>query len=358
MSESQSQSDAIESTRRWYRGDFHAHTDSSDGHHTPPELAQVGRAEGLDFFAITDHNSIEAFPRLDQDPGILIMHGIEVTLSDGHFNVLGADRWLDWMEHVCVGKLKLEQLVGKYKTPSELMRRTAEQGLLNSINHPLLQPWEWRDRATELSNLHCLEIWNDPSWPDNARDNPRAVALWTDLLNAGYRITAIGGSDYHRPAPRPTDPPKPPDRLGSPSTYVHAVELSTPAILDALRQHRAIVSMGARVDFHARVDATVYGIGDEVSQVNAPIEFTAIILDGVSSARAQIIKNGNVIVEKILDASNARLQYGDSINPNHSDWYRFDVFDDEGQMLAITNPIFTGARREPAQKTWGDFVRG
>ncbi len=80
----------------------------------------------------------------------------------------------------------------------------------------------------------CLEIWNGPSWPDYRQANPEAVDLGTDWLNAGYRITAIDGSDYHHPVPAP-EPPKPPDRLGLPSTYVYAEHLSGGAILAGLR---------------------------------------------------------------------------------------------------------------------------
>ena len=62
------------------------------------------------------------------------------------------------------------------------------------INHPLLTPWEWRDADTMLDHLDALEIWNDPTWPDNAWANPGAVDYWTRLLNAGYRITALDGA--------------------------------------------------------------------------------------------------------------------------------------------------------------------
>ncbi|MBI3360546.1 MAG: CehA/McbA family metallohydrolase, partial [Chloroflexi bacterium] len=156
----------------WYRGDFHCHTNHSDGVHTPPELVEVAKAAGLDFFAITDHNRIGAYPGFGDDPGLLVIPGIEVTIKDGHFNVFGVDAELDWIGDICGGGQSLPRLKGNYQTSSDLMRRMAAQGLLNSINHPLLRPWAWEDSTTDVRNLHCLEIWNDPSWPDNKRDNP------------------------------------------------------------------------------------------------------------------------------------------------------------------------------------------
>ena len=218
----------------WYHGEFHAHTYYSDGDYSPNQLIELALAEGLDFLAITDHNTIDAFREVSQEPDLLIIPGLEVTLTEGHFNVFGISGWLDWMEPICVGQITTS-LTGQFRTTTDLIRHIAATGLLTSMNHPLLKPWEWRDETTDLRFLNCLEIWNDPSWPDNVQANPRAVALWTDSLNAGYRLTGIGGSDYHRPAPRPGEN-KPAERLGLPCTYVYASELSTPAILAGLRQ--------------------------------------------------------------------------------------------------------------------------
>lgn len=38
------------------RGDLHAHTDWSDGRHTLQEMVEAAKAEGLEYFAITDHS--------------------------------------------------------------------------------------------------------------------------------------------------------------------------------------------------------------------------------------------------------------------------------------------------------------
>lgn len=43
----------------WYRGDFHVHTNASDGAYPPSLVAGIAKAEGLDFVAITDHNTID-----------------------------------------------------------------------------------------------------------------------------------------------------------------------------------------------------------------------------------------------------------------------------------------------------------
>ena len=44
--------------RRWRAGDLHAHTVHSDGGLTVPELVALAAERGLDFLAVTDHNTV------------------------------------------------------------------------------------------------------------------------------------------------------------------------------------------------------------------------------------------------------------------------------------------------------------
>ena len=334
----------------WYRGDFHAHTNFSDGHYPPPELVGVARAEGLDFFAITDHNTIDAYPHFGNPPDLLVIPGLEVTVKAGHFNVFGLEGQPDWL-----ASATWPNLDGPYNTMTGLMEQIAGEGLLNSINHPLLHPWEWRDGATDLRHVHCLEIWNDPSWPDNKQANPQAVDLWAAWLKAGYRLTAIGGSDYHRPDPAPNQN-KPPERLGLPSTYVYAENLSGAAILAGLRRRQVYVSMGVQVSFQAQANGRIYEIGADLGELRGDLAFAATVYNCPATAQAQIVKNDEIVAETQVTEGKASLDYAATIDPAQAAWYRLDVWGQDGQMLAITNPIFAGPRREPALRTYGDFV--
>jgi len=338
----------------WYQGDFHAHTNFSDGVHSPADLVDVARSEGLDFFAITDHNTIEAYAKFGEVPDILIIPGIEITLKEGHYNVFGLAGDFDWLSDVCVWPAPLSHLTGHYNTPTKLMHRAAEQGLLNSINHPLLPPWDWLDYEAALRNVHCLEIWNDPSWPDNKWANPQAVDMWTRWLNAGYRITALGGSDYHRPQPKPGED-KPAERLGLPRTWVYAEELSGAAILAGVVEHRIYVTMGPQVTFQADVNGTSYGIGADLGKVEGTIEFKATVSHQFP-VQAQLIKSGDVMAQVSLKEGSGPLQYTENLTPPDSAWYRFDVLDPNRQILAVTNPIFVGPSRKPSALMYGDFI--
>jgi hypothetical protein len=220
------------------------------------------------------------------------------------------------------------------------MRRTGGEGLLNSINHPLLRPWAWEHAETDLRHVHCLEIWNDPSWPDNVTGNPRAVTLWTELLNAGYRITGIGGSDFHRPTR--------PSRLRS---WAGPAPTFTPRSSRGGRLSRPCASEAPPGE-----EPKVYGIGDDLGIRGGRIDLVAAVADSPLPGAARIVRNGTVLAEARLQDGAAALRVSEVLDPAAPAWYRLDVLDDAGLVLAITNPIFAGPRLEPERFRFGDFV--
>lgn len=339
----------------WYRGDFHVHTSvSGDGATAhPTAVAEMAKDEGLDFLAITDHNTIEALAQVRSSRGVVVIPGMEVTLGTGHFNVFGIEGWQPWMEHLGLSEKDRSMTLG-HATGAGLMRRSAEAGLLTSINHPVLAPWAWEEEATDLRFVHCLEVWNDPYWPDNRFANPAAVKLWTRWLDSGLRITAIGGSDYHYPPG--LEEGKPGERLGYPSTYVGAGDLSVDAIIDGLRHRRAYVTIGPRVAFHAVVDETVYVIGDEVKIWDGEIELAASVeLSTVTAAHARIVSHTGVVAEQPVHRELSGLRWTVGVHPTPAEWYRLEVIGPDGELLAITNPIFFGSQQAPHLQTYGDF---
>jgi hypothetical protein len=325
----------------WYRGDFHVHTNASmDGDYPPNLVAGLAKTEGLDFVTITDHNSIEGLRALDPELDFPVVPGIEVTLDKGDFNVFGVPEKRPWMDDI-YGHPKSVPLPERYQNVSELFQQIAGEGFLNSINHPLLNTWEWGYGFSDLRQVHCVELWNDLYYPGNAQANPKTVELWTGWLNAGHRVVAIGGSDYHYP-PRP-ELGLYGERLGQPTTYVYSGELSVPAILDGVRRGRVYVSRGPQVEFQAAVNGHTFMIGDDLDERSGSIEFAVTISDAPDSAHVQIVKNGAIIAkEKLVDGKN-EVRFQDHIDPAHPAWYRLEALDLERQALVITNPIFVNS---------------
>jgi hypothetical protein len=307
----------------------------------------------MDFLTITDHNTLAAYPNFGPHDDLCIIPGIEVTYADGHYNVFGVNKAAAWQGRVTNGPIVIKHSEANID-PDEVLAQSAAAGLLNSINHPLLPPWAWLFPETDLRDIHCLEIWNDPSWPDNRVGNPLAVEMWTRWLNAGHRITAIGGSDYHRPVNKPGNI-KPPDRLGSPRTYVYAEELSGAAILEGLRRRQVYVSMGPQVEFSALHNGILYPIGADLGVQSGTVALTGQVA-ACGRGVARLLANGKIIQESLLYGDSATLTASVELDPATPVWFRLDVLDGNGLMLAITNPIYAGPTPTPTLNTYGDFV--
>jgi hypothetical protein len=345
---------ALNTTPGWYRGELHAHTTFSDGALTPQELIALASAQGLDFLAITDHNSIQAFQHPIPMNEVLIIPGAEITMENGHFNAFGLTGHQDWMEAVFIWpqKLQEEDLAG---SAEDLIREISAAGHLVSINHPLLTPWAWEIGSLPLSVFDCLEVWNDPSWPDNRQANPAALDMWTRWLNEGYRLTAVGGSDYHRPRPQ-EGLDKPAERLGYPATFIYTERLSGSALLESLRQMRAYVSLGPRIWLEGRLGGKTYTIGADLGTITGLFEVAGSVSAVGRPMTARIIRNGICVQETTGSGEEMGVKYQEQLREAEPAWFRLDVLDQNGNILAFTNPIFTGPRPTPAKLRFEDFL--
>jgi len=336
----------------WYRGDFHTHTHASDGIYPADILAGIAKAEGLDFIAISDHNTITGLDELGDTQDFLVIPGLEITFDKGHFNVFGINGWQDWMEEICGDQIQVS-MPARYKTINRLMQEISAGGLLNSINHPLLPPWDWLYGDTDLRHLHCLELWNDLYWPGHVTGNPAAVAMWTKWLNAGIRITAIGGSDYHYP-PRPEEK-KFGERLGMPATYVFADELSTAGVLDGLRKRRAYVTKGIQLDFRAAINGVSYIMGTDLGVQRGAVDFIVSIPYQPKPIHVHLVKNGEVIAQEKAKGRDIDIQFRHEVEGSKPDWFRLEITGQDGDVLAITNPFFFGPDTKPDGYQFVDF---
>jgi hypothetical protein len=70
-------------------GVVHVHTTLSDGGGTPEEVIEAARAAGLDFVALTDHGSLDAWDYRGYHDDVLVIVGTEISTTDGHLLALG-----------------------------------------------------------------------------------------------------------------------------------------------------------------------------------------------------------------------------------------------------------------------------
>jgi hypothetical protein len=194
--------------RRWLAGDLHTHTVHSDGILTVAGLACLARERGLDFLAVTDHNTTSHhadLPAAAAHAGVLLLPGFELTTDLGHSNCFCADGWVDF----------------RGSADDWLVDAEARGGLL-SVNHPCLGDMSWRLPMERRPPL--LEVWHS-SWD-------RHVSQPLDWWHAWGAGIPIGGSDFHRFG-----------RDGLPGEPTTWVEVEGEDVLGGLRAGRVAISI-------------------------------------------------------------------------------------------------------------------
>ncbi|WP_244501093.1 CehA/McbA family metallohydrolase [Streptomyces sp. TP-A0874] len=216
---------------RWFAGDLHAHTEHSDGELTVEELARLAAGEGLDFLAVTDHNTTSHHPLLaaaGARQGITLLPGQEVTTDLGHANVYGDTGWID------------------FRTDADDWLEQAEGGGgFLSVNHPLAGDCAWQREFAGPRPRH-VELWHH-SWTDRRHGAPLA---WSRAWRPD--VIPLGGSDFHRPAQG-----RPP---GAPTTWVLAESSDRADLLRALAAGRTAVSAGPRAPLLLRCGAELLAL--------------------------------------------------------------------------------------------------
>jgi hypothetical protein len=217
--------------RRWLAGDLHAHTVHSDGAMTVPELACLAVSRGLDFVAVTDHNTIShhaELPAAAARYGVTLIPGQEVTTAHGHAGVLGDTGWIDFR-----------------RSPDDWLDAAERGGGVMSVNHPIAGPVSWLHPMRRRPPL--VEVWHW-SWLDLSWTTP--LAWWQAWDPAAI---PVGGSDWHRHG---SDAP-----LGTPTTWVECAEAEPDAILGGLRSGRVAISADRDGPILLRLDGELVAVG-------------------------------------------------------------------------------------------------
>ncbi|MGO1071887.1 CehA/McbA family metallohydrolase [Lysobacter sp. CA199] len=344
----------------WYRGDLHMHSGHSDGScatqsgaKAPCPLfltAQAASRQGLDFIAVTEHNTVSHLPELralqPHFDRLLLMPGIEITTFQGHANVFGTYAPVDFR----VGSAAVPDWNAVLRAIQA--RGTPAGGPLVSINHPIRPSDErcmgcgWTPSpAADLSRVQMVEVVNggDADTPGSG------IAFWQRELNAGHRLTGVGGSDNHD-APTQAEEPFGASRIGRPTTAVHARELSMPAILDGLRAGNVFVdvrgSKDRALELWARYGGREVAMGGELEvRAGADVEVSAKV-GNVAGGRIEVVVDGlpvALIAQPAVASAQQRFDFRwRSDGARH--WLRVDVRDAQGRLALVGNPIYFNPR--------------
>lgn len=241
-----------------YKGDFHMHSNCSDGKEEPEYVAATCRMHGCDFMALTDHRryapSIAAMAAMAEfGTDMLTLPGEEIHLPDNPVHIInfGANASINDLANSDEAAYRaavaeyMKSVPEKYDPATRFQvaasewtfDRIREHGGISMFCHPF-----WRtlhhnfigadviDLLLERRRFDVLEVIGG-YLRDATESNMVAVSRWQQELAKGNILPVAGVSDAHTCDGNLAD---------WYYTVVFAEELSFPALAAAIRANRAV----------------------------------------------------------------------------------------------------------------------
>lgn len=188
-------------------GAIHAHTTHSDGALDVAGVVEEGRAAGLDFLLVTDHNTLAAKPQEGYHGDLLLIVGTEISTDTGHVLGFGFDPPAYRFPRRAIDVLRdIDDLGGA----AVVAHPTSPRDSLAWDDPALPGGWgievlngdtQWRSAGVPRILLSGLLYPFSPlSVLTRLMTRPAAARLWDELL-ARRRAAGIVGADAHTRLP-------------------------------------------------------------------------------------------------------------------------------------------------------------
>jgi len=366
----------ISSNKKYLRGDFHSHTNYSDGELLFNNIGEVLEDRKMDFVAITEHNSI-AFHH--NSKGMPIVQALELTLPTGHLNIHGLQKreviTKDFMNTVLDsfnpnlvmknGSLATGSFLDGDKVDiNRILTRYKDCNI--SINHMFLEPWHFTMNTLDLALVNTIEVICDPTYEGSDRANAKAVAFLDFLWNKGHRIYGIGGSDSHFGLNGYYKNQSLPSVYADPSTYVYNTNpgaMTMGDIVDEVKSGHTYVSRFLKLDICINPDALKPGDSfDPLRNLDYNVTCTLqafykgrerkAVLEALDGARVFFVFDGKKVIEEpfVFDKTYSLKDYSKlkafagAKKRNEPHWIRFGIEDVNGYVISYVNPIWEAGK--------------
>jgi hypothetical protein len=292
---------AFAAAGRFWRGNLHTHSNLSDGGLSLDEVVGRYNAAGYDFLMMSEH-FIEHFGWPIADTRRLRGNDFTTILgAELHAPVTSAgELW-----HIVAAGLPLDFApVSPGETGPQVARRAVEAGGFVAIAHPAWSRYTIED-GRALSFAHAVEIYNHGCAIEN--DLGEGAYLWDQLLNEGYRLSAIATDDAHF---------KTPDYFGG-WVQVKAESLDPDDLLRALKKGHHYSSQGPLLH-----DIRVEGKNIEIE--TSPVDVITVLCGNSRTC----VRYGKAITSAAFDLS--VLDKGWLLE-KPSPWFRVTAIDHAGK---------------------------
>jgi hypothetical protein len=298
---------------------------SHGGELTPEQLVVAARERGLDFMAITEHNSTEGHGEWEcfsgDDP--LVILGQEVITETGHWLALG----------IGFGQL----IDGGYGVRDDRIDQCLAQvhlaGGLCVVAHPHA-PYPSGTFMYPFQGFDLVEVWNG-QWTSDLvwqADNEAALAEWgrglASDIHQGRWQPAIGNSDVHLRG-----------QIGTPQTVVLAEALGADALLAGVRAGHCWIaeSAGVRLAFVASARNRTAQIGEQLEMGGEDVVMSVEVSGVPSGTVTFYTERGAAYRADLPPEGTGTITWATSIA--ESTFARVEVRHPNNRMAAITNPI-------------------
>lgn len=324
----------------FYFGQLHAHTAISDGMGDVEEVFAYAKAQGLDFFAVTDHS--DSFD--DTTAGIiteaktdseewLAGKAAEAAVTDGSFvGIFGYE--MSWDERPRKGHITTFNTCGWQSTAqtgfSDLENYyevlTSAPDSISQFNHPGDADYDDYGDFEDFGHysakydalIHLLEV--------GSGDGHTAYGEYTKALDAGWHVAPTNSRASRNVME---------EGVGQVRTVVLAKNLSRESLFDAIRNHRVYATEDKDLQIEYYLNGAIMGSVLDTSASTVTVRLQDGSGDLIKTVQV-ITASGIAVGGQSLDASGGELTIS---VPEGYPYYYLKVLQEDGDV-AVTAPVW------------------
>ncbi len=316
-------------SRNWFSADIHEHSDIGDGASPIYELYKAQLAAGLNFHAVSDHDSVAnnaAMNKLAKESGKPFLSNLEVSPGWGHWGILGVDY--------------TKAPISPNLTPAEIIKAGHAMKALVVMHHPYSDYGFLNNRSSVKGgydegsdDFDFIELQSTVNLADAKNMDKKALDAAMAYWTKGKKIYLSAGSDQHDV----TSGLYP----GIIRMYAHIEGgISTAKYMKAMKAGNTYVTMGPIVTPAA---GSMFGSTKTVA-AGKTLALTTELQSVHGLKSVEVYSEGAVVAKKEFDNTKDAVTYKVDVTPAKDTWYNFVVVDAKGRY-AITNPIWVTVKK-------------